>query len=391
MSPQGADLFLALDPVVAVDPRYLAKAAPDRTATVASSSLVPTISMVLGDAPASDAQPLLDTLAARSRPGGMVTVDTVSVSETLFGDSVGANLVALGAAYQAGLVPLPAESLESAIRINGVAADRNIAAFRAGRLAVHDPSRIRPARRTGELRHSPSSAAIATADRLAAGRHLSPTARRRAAELVDYQGPRLATRYIALVSASVHAEAGRGADGQFTSAVAEAFYHLLAYKDEYEVARLHLLPEFRQALADAVPGGTRPRYWLHPPMLRSLGMDRKISVPASLADPAFVTLRALRRLRGTRLDVFGVTAVRRTERALAEDYETEIAALLPELGRLDFDTVTELAALPLTIKGYESIKLAAIERYRDQRATLRRRLGLDVEPDPDRAGSAVHQ
>jgi indolepyruvate ferredoxin oxidoreductase len=391
VSPQGADLFLALDPVVAVDPRYLAKASPERTSTVASSSLVPTISMVLGDAPSGDVQPLLDTLAGRSRPGRLTSVDTVSVSETLFGDSVGANLIALGAAYQAGSVPLPAESLESAIRINGVSVDRNIAAFRAGRLAVHDPSRIRPARRTGELCHSPSVEAISTADRLAAGRHLSPTARRRAAELVDYQGPGLATRYIALVSAAVRAEAGRGADGGFTAAVAEAFFHLLAYKDEYEVARLHLLPEFRQALADAVPGGTRPRYWLHPPVLRSLGMDRKIAIPASLADPAFVTLRAMRKLRGTRLDLFGSSSVRRTERALADDYETEIAGLLPELRRLDLETATELAALPLTIKGYESIKLAAVERYREQRAALRARLGLDTEPDPDRAGSAVHQ
>ena len=119
VSPQGADLFLALDPVVAVDPRYLAKASPERTSTVASSSLVPTISMVLGDAPDGDVQPLLDTLGARYGQVGFTSVDTVSVYGDVFGDSIGANLIALGAAYQAGLVPLPAESLESAIRING--------------------------------------------------------------------------------------------------------------------------------------------------------------------------------------------------------------------------------------------------------------------------------
>jgi indolepyruvate ferredoxin oxidoreductase len=374
VSPQGADLFLALDPVVAVDPRYLAKAAPDRTATVASSSLVPTISMVLGDAPASDAQPLLDTLAARSRPGGMVTVDTVSVSETLFGDSVGANLVALGAAYQAGLVPLPAESLESAIRINGVAADRNIAAFRAGRLAVHDPSRIRPARRTGELRHSPSVGAIATADRLAAGRRLSPTARRRAAELVDYQGSRLAARYIALVSAAVHAEAGAGADGRFTAAVGEAFFHLLAYKDEYEVARLHLLPEFEQALAQAVPGGRGVRYRLHPPLLRGLGMRRKIAFPAPVIRPAFRALRAMRHVRGTRADLFGYTEVRRTERRLAAEYEADMREVILGLSGPGQAAAVELARLPLQIRGYEHIKLAAVTRYEAERERLRSRL-----------------
>jgi indolepyruvate ferredoxin oxidoreductase len=378
VSPRAADLFLALDPVVAVDPRYLTKAAADRTATVASSSLVPTISMVVGEAPLGDVQPLLDTLASRTRDGQLTTIDTVAVSETLFGDSVGANLIALGAAYQAGHVPLSAESLESAIRINGVSVDRNIAAFRAGRLAVHSPDDIRPARRTGELRRSPSAAAVTAVEGLSAGNGLPATALRRAAELVDYQGIQLAARYLGLVAAAASAEAecsSRAAG--FTDTVAEAFFHLLAYKDEYEVARLHLLPEFRQALAEAVPGGTGARYWLHPPLLRSLGMTRKLSIPAAVVDPAFVALRAMRRVRGTRLDVFGVTSVRRTERRLAADYEAEIAGLLPLLPMLDLELATALAALPLSIKGYEGIKLAAVDRCETERLALRGQLGLD--------------
>jgi indolepyruvate ferredoxin oxidoreductase len=377
VSPRAADLFLALDPVVAVDPRYLAKASADRTSTVASTSLVPTISMVLGDAPIGEVQPLLETLATHSRPDRLTTVDTVAVCETLFGDSVGANLIALGAAYQAGHVPLLAESLESAIRINGVSVDRNIAAFHAGRLAVHSPDDIRPARRPGELRRSPSAAAVAAAERLAAGRGLSAIALRRAAELVDYQGPRLASRYLDLVAAAAVAEAGCSTGTAFTDAVTEAFFHLLAYKDEYEVARLHLLPEFRQALADAVPGGQGARYWLHPPLLRSLGMTRKLGLPAAVVDPAFVALRAMRKVRGTRLDLFGATAVRRTERRLATNYEAEILALLPVLPMLDPGLATALASLPLSIKGYEGIKLAAVERCETERQQVRRQLGLD--------------
>jgi indolepyruvate ferredoxin oxidoreductase len=320
---------------------------------------------------------LLETLATHTRPDRLTTVDTVAVSETLFGDSVGANLIALGAAYQAGHIPLSAGSLESAIRINGVAVDRNIAAFRAGRLAVHSPDDIRPARRAGELRRSPSAAAIATVDRLTAGRGLSATALRRAAELVDYQGPRLASRYLDLVAAAAVAEASCSTGTAFTDAVTEAFFRLLAYKDEYEVARLHLLPEFRRALADAVPGGQGARYWLHPPLLRSLGLKRKLSLPASVVDPAFVALRAMRKIRGTRLDVFGATSVRRTERRLGADYEAEIAALLPVLTALDLDVATALAALPLSIKGYESIKLAAVQRCETERQSLRQQLGLD--------------
>jgi indolepyruvate ferredoxin oxidoreductase len=380
VSPRAADLFLALDPVVAVDPRYLAKASAERTSTVASTSLVPTISMVLGDAPTGDVQPLLEMLKAHTRPARLTTVDTVAVSETLFGDSVGANLIALGAAYQAGHVPLAAESLESAIRINGVSVDRNLAAFRAGRLAVHSPDDIRPARRSGELVRSASAPAVSTVERLAAGRGLAATALRRAAELVDYQGPRLAVRYLDLVSAAAAAEAGCSTGTVFSDAVTEAFFHLLAYKDEYEVARLHLLPEFRQALADAVPGGQGARYWLHPPLLRSLGLKRKLSLPARVVDPAFVGLRAMRKVRGTRLDVFGATAVRRTERRLAADYEAEIMGLLPLFPMLDLDLATALAALPLGIKGYESIKLAGVARCESERQDLRRQLGLDGVP-----------
>ena len=199
---------------------------------------------------------------------------------------------------------------------------------------------------------------------------------------MDYQDARLAARYVDLVAAARSAEAECVTPGGFTTAVADAFFHLLAYKDEYEVARLHLLPEFREALADAVPGGSGQRYWLHPPLLRSLGMTRKLAIPASVADPAFVTLRAMRRLRGTRLDVFGATEVRRTERRLADDYEAEIRSLLPALPALDLDLAAELAALPLSIKGYEAIKLAAVARCEDERITLRRRLGLDTAAVP---------
>jgi indolepyruvate ferredoxin oxidoreductase len=309
----------------------------------------------------------------------------------MFGDSVGANLIALGAAYQAGHVPLSAQSLESAIRINGVSVDRNIAAFRAGRLAVHSPDDIRPARRAGELRRSPSAAAVSAVDGLGTARGLTEIALRRAAELVDYQGIRLAGRYLDLVAAAASAEAECSSrTAGFTDVVTEAFFHLLAYKDEYEVARLHLLPEFRQALAEAVPGGTGARYWLHPPLLRSLGMTRKLSLPASVVDPAFVALRAMRKVRGTRLDVFGATGVRRTERRLAADYEAEIIGLLPVLPMLDLELATALAALPLRIKGYEGIKLAAAEQVETERQALRGQLGLDgVSARPAQAGARL--
>lgn len=376
VGPGGADLYLALDPVAATDPRFLAKLSPDRTATVASRSLVPTVSMVLGKDGPADVSKMLDAMAARSRHGALVVIDASGLAESALGDSAAANIVALGAAYQAGYVPLGGDSIEAAIRANGVAVEDNVAAFRLGRLAVHTPDRTASAGRRGALSRSPSPGATAVAERLAPGRVVSGLARRRACELVDYQGRRLARRYLDLVADAAAAEAACAPGSTaFGDAVATAFFHLLAYKDEYEVARLHLLPEFRAALADAVPGGTKRRYWLHPPALRMIGMQRKIALPATLADPAFAVLRAMRRVRGTPLDLFGYSAVRRTERRLSRDYETDIRGLLPRLHELDVDLAAEFASLPLGIRGYEQIKMAAVERYEGELAAARETLG----------------
>jgi indolepyruvate ferredoxin oxidoreductase len=374
---KSADLLLALDLLVATDPRHLVRAAVGRTVTVASTSVVPTAEMVRGAAGAPDAAALLGAVRERTKPGCLTTVDTVGLAKTLFGDGIAANLIALGAAYQAGAVPLAAASIARAIEVNGVAVERNLTAFRAGRLAVHDPGCLPAVRRTGELRREPAPRRLAVARELAERRGLAgPAAElavRNAAELIGYQNAGLAARYLDLVAATAQAEAtvagtadGGGAAGALTEVVASAFFHLLAYKDEYEVARLHLLPEFDRALAEAVPGGHAVRYRLQPPLLRALGMRRKIAFPAPVIRPAFRVLRAMRHLRGTRADVFGYTAVRRTERRLAAGYEAEMRAVLAGLSAANHAAAVTLARLPLGIRGYERIKLAAVERYESE-------------------------
>jgi indolepyruvate ferredoxin oxidoreductase len=386
---ESADLLLALDLLVAAEPRHLARLRADKTATVAVTALVPTADMVRGAAGAPSVDGLLDTVRDRTRPGALTAVDTVAVSSALFGDSICANVVALGAAYQAGALPLAASSITRAIEANGVAVERNVAAFQAGRLAVHDPGRLPAARRPGELRRAPSAGQLAAAAALAAERGLAgpaaEVATRRAAELTAYQNAKLAGRYLDLVAAAARAEAAPGpAAGPLTAAVTDAFFHLLAYKDEYEVARLHLLPEFDAALAGAVPGGRGVRYQLHPPLLRTLGLQKKIAIPAPAARPAFRVLRSMRRVRGTPADVFGYSQVRRTERRLAAQYEADMRGLLAGLPGAGlpgdglagdgFDAAVELAALPLAIRGYEEIKLAAVARYDADRERLRAQL-----------------
>jgi indolepyruvate ferredoxin oxidoreductase len=373
---ESADLLLALDLLVAAEPRHLIRMTADRTATVASTSVVPTADMVRGAAGAPAVAPLLDAVRERSRPGAFTALDTVALATGLFGDAIAANLIALGAAYQSGALPLEASSIARAIELNGVAVERNQAAFQAGRLAVHDPGALPAPRRAGELRRGPDPAQLAAARRLADELAITGTfadlAIRRAAELTAYQNAKLARCYLGLVGATARAEADRaGSAGALTEAVADGFFHLLAYKDEYEVGRLHLLPEFSAALAEAVEGGRSVRYRLHPPLLRTLGMRKKIAIPAPVARPAFRVLKAMRHVRGTPADVFGYTRVRRTERRLAAEYEAELRAVLAGLSAGTHAVAVELARLPLAIRGYEQIKLAAVQRYEADRERLR--------------------
>jgi indolepyruvate ferredoxin oxidoreductase len=165
---ESADLLLALDLLVAAEPKHLARLRADRTATVAVTSLVPSADMVRGAAGPPDLDALLGAVRDRTRPGALTAVDTVAVSTALFGDSIAANLIALGAAYQAGALPLAAASISRAIEVNGVAVERNLTAFQAGRLAVHDPGRLPAAGRPGELGRPDRAVQLAAAAALAA-------------------------------------------------------------------------------------------------------------------------------------------------------------------------------------------------------------------------------
>jgi indolepyruvate ferredoxin oxidoreductase len=157
-------------------------------------------------------------------------------------------------------------------------------------------------------------------------------------------------------------------------AVARGFYALLAYKDEYEVARL-LLETAREQAGQVAGDGARVRFYLHPPLLRSFGLQRKILLGA-WALPLLRLLHFTRFLRGTPLDIFGYAHVRRVERRLIAEYEQTIHELVAQAGDDSLDTVIELASLPDLVRGYEEVKLANVARYDERRAELLERLPL---------------
>jgi indolepyruvate ferredoxin oxidoreductase len=208
---------------------------------------------------------------------------------------------------------------------------------------------------------------------------------RRAEDLVGYQRTSYARRYLAAVRRVAEGERRRTGDPQWpiTTACARYLYKLMAYKDEYEVARLHLLDSERRRIASEFGDDVRTRVMLHPPLLRAMGLRHKIGLGRS-ARPLFRMLRAGRRLRGTPFDPFGRTEMRRTERALVQEYLDILDAAMEQLEPANAATVARLAALPDVVRGYEGIKTRNVATFRSEAAELLATLAGSAAPAPPR-------
>jgi indolepyruvate ferredoxin oxidoreductase len=315
---------------------------------------------------------LLAAVAARTG-GGDVHLDAIALAEGLFRDHMMANLVLVGAAYQTGAIPVSADSIERAVELNGVAVEANRQAFRWGRRYVLDPAGALAAAGTPAVDPVPV-ALLPTRSNHGAPRtdesELERLVELRRRELTAYQNARLARDYADFVSRVAGAEqAAVPGSSALAEAVARNLFKLMAYKDEYEVARLVLDPALDDALRDQFPDGGRVHYRLHPPVLRALGMKRKVAL-GRWSRPVFRTLRGMRRLRGTPFDVFGHTEVRRTERALIGEYRELVEKALVDLSPTTIDRAVRLAELPDVVRGYEQIKLATVDTFREQARTL---------------------
>ncbi len=372
------DLYLGCDLLVAADPRHLAAADPARTVAVVSTTEVPTGAMVV-DTSASfpDSGEVTGRIRRATRAGDAVFLDARRLAETLLGEDQFANILLTGAAFQAGSLPLPAEAIEQAITLNGVKADANLQAFRRGRQAVADPEAfaavvadLRAPAAAG--RPAPAAAqALASLVGAAAGSELARIVALRTADLVAYQDAGYARRYAELVERVRRAEAERVPGGtELTEAVARYLYKLMAYKDEYEVARLSLDPALAASSRSRFGSGAKMSYRLHPPLLRALGVHKKITLGPWFR-PVFGVLVRMRRLRGTRLDPFGYTRVRRTERELVAEYTGLVDELVASLSPGNHALAVELASLPDEVRGYEQVKLDNVTRYRERLAELR--------------------
>lgn len=350
----GIDCLLGFDLLVAASDSNLSGARQHRTVVIASTDAVPTGQMVTnpGIAP-PPASVLLDRVEQVTRADVNRYLDAAALSLGLLGSTTTANILLLGAALQAGAIPVPPDAVEEAITLNGVAVESNLAALRWGRAWVDDPAAVECA---ANLEPTPPRE---TLDELI---------ERLAADLVGYQSASYAQRFRMVVADARTAEQAVAPDATgYTAAVARNLHKLMAYKDEYEVARL-LLEDAARAGYEAVGGAsTTVTYHLHPPMLRALGLDRKLKLRRTAA-PTMRALRFGKRLRGTPLDPFRWADVRRVERAMVPEYIAAVRTLNRRLAPANLDASTEIASLPDQVRGYEDLKLRRAAAYREELA-----------------------
>ncbi|HTS23981.1 MAG TPA: indolepyruvate ferredoxin oxidoreductase family protein [Casimicrobiaceae bacterium] len=378
ISDGRTDLYLGFDVLNATDPKNLDKCLPERTIAVVSTTQTPTGQMVSNRRTFFPVIPSLTAGIDRvTRKADNVYLDGQAIAEGLFADSMATNTLMVGVAYQAGTIPLKAESIETAIKQSGVGVEQSLAAFRWGRMVVIDRDFV-----MAEIaKYSPkvekpqlSAAARAIVDSTGAQGETRRLLEVRVPDLIDYQDEAYARRYADVVKRVVAAEA-RAVPGQ--SALAEAaaryLYKLMAYKDEYEVARLHTDPAFLAQLDAMFKHGYTVKYNLAPPAI-----SKRDPVTGHLIKQqfgpwmrsAFSMLRRFKGLRGGSLDYFGKTEERRHERQMIEDYIRELDEICANLSPANHAAAVALASIPDEIRGYGHVKeksVADAKLLREQR------------------------
>ena len=336
----NADLLLGFDLLGAGSADNLKRAHPSRTVAVVNTAEVPTGDAIRGGKRLSGPGAVVDLINTCTRKDRNLFLDASRLAEGLFASHMAVNIFLLGAAYQGGLIPISAEAIEEAIRLNKVDADRNVQAFLWGRKYYHDAPAV-------ELLLAPP---VARAD-------VRPLVERRLADLTRYQNAAYAARYAAFVR-EVETRQPALAD-----AVARNLYKLMAYKDEYEVARLLTDPTREAQIRGMWEQAESIGYNIHPPLLRAMGLRKKLKLGAWFR-PVLRTLAALKGLRGTRFDPFGYAEVRREEHALIGWYENLVRDCLDRVTPDNMALAQEIVSLPDEIRGYENIKLSSIRKVK---------------------------
>jgi len=359
----GADLLLGCDLITAASPAALRAIRPGITKAVVKTHVQPTAAFVFEPDIEFDSDAMLRAIAGATGEDGTEAIDATALARALMGDAIADNMFMLGYVLQKGLLPLGVEAIERAVELNGIAVENNKRAIAWGRLAAHDRAQVRGrtsnASDKGKPRQAPSLAA---------------EVERRAEFLADYQNDAYAQRYrdtIAMIEAAEKTRA-RGCSG-LAIAAARNLFKLMAYKDEYEVARLYSDAGFRKRLHDQFGGDFKLQYHLAPPFVAArdpaTGELRKHAFGAWMMG-GFKLLARLRRLRGTPFDVFGYTRERRMERELIAQYEALLRNLATTLSPANHALAVEIAPRRDQTRGFGHSKMRNIEQAKTREAEL---------------------
>jgi indolepyruvate ferredoxin oxidoreductase len=360
LSEGMTDVLIACDLIVAAGAPVLKTLRPGRTTAILNEDVAPTgefqsnKNVDLGVAPLRAA--VLDAIA-----GGVVfDLHASKLATELTGDSIGTNILMLGYAAQKGLLPVSLASLQDAIRLNGTFVDGNLRTFALGRLAAHAPDAL-----AQELGASPSIVPLATVDDVLASRGRL---------LTSYQNVDYADSHRRFVTDIRTRIATRQLDGgeTFVREVAITLARLMAYKDEYEVARLYTDPQFMRRLREQFTGDFKMMFHLAPPMMPGRdpsGRPKKRQFGAWVL-PVFKVLTSLKALRGTPFDPFGHTVERRMERRLIKDYRALIESIADRIQQPNLGAAIDLARAAGEIGGYGPVKDESVRAYEAKLTTL---------------------
>jgi len=355
----AADLVLACDPLVTVNGETMARMREGRTHVALNSHSAPTAAFVRNANWQNPQEACAAQIAAAVGLSALGVFDADAAATALMGDSIYVNPMILGYAWQKGWIPLAHESMMRAIELNAVAVDNNKTAFVWGRQAAQRPDEFAQRVQPGQVIEFKKRE---TVEGLVA---------RRVEFLTAYQNAAYAEQYRAFVAQVQQAEARLGKTA-LSESVARYLFKLMAYKDEYEVARLHTDTAFLAKVGGMFEGDFKLNYHLAPPLIAKKNAKGELQKqkfgPAMLT--GFKLLARLKGLRGTAFDVFGKTEERRTERALIGEYKASIAQLLPALATANHATAIEIARIPEQIRGYGHVKERNLVQARAKWAAL---------------------
>lgn len=371
-----ADLLMGCDLVVSASDDALGKVSVGRSHAVINDFEAPTAGFVQNRDMVFPAAAMKERIARESGEERTHFVDATRMAGELLGDPIAANMFLMGYVWQKGLIPISLAAIERAIELNNVAVRFNSEAFEWGRRVAHDPM-ASGSTAPVEMIFKPETAS------------LSVLVDRRARFLVSYQDEAYARRYrefMALVCEQEKAQLGSTREMAFSRSVAEGLFKLMAYKDEYEVARLYTSGAFSSHLEKQFAGKPRLTFHLAPPLIAKRDPLTGHLIKQEFGPwilPAFRLLAKLKGLRGSHWDIFGYTAERKMERHLVEEYRALIVSLLPDIQVGNYDAALALAKLPQDMRGFGHVKEKNVKKAQQRQQTLLAQFrGQEEEPEP---------